>query len=379
MNAEHSNHLTLNTALKILTSSPLCLFGVGELFHACFPQIVLAAGGRPDILCDNAPSKWGRTFFGIPCISPDQLTTVASNLRIIICIRHYESVRDQLHSLGFYNLFIARFDRAYDHLSGIQPLDSGHDQTGKMLDLRGKWAVVTGASRGIGRQIALALARIGINVACHARHPSHLQSVLQECRNHDVNVKMLHADLVTPEGVTRLIRQIEDDMPAPDILYNNAGHSTQGWNDFGKISHLNFIETYAVNTIAPIRLTLAVLPGMRERGFGRIINVSSNIRHIPLSMPYACSKAALDKFVFDMTPSLAKTGIMMSLLDPGWLRTDMGGETAPNPVENVLPGALLGAVLDGDLNGRWIVAQDYVGMILEAAVAKAFFIGVAHA
>lgn len=354
-------------------SLPLCFFGLGELFHACFTQIVLATGARPDILCDNASSKWGKTFFDIPCISPDQLASFSSNFQIIICMRNYESVRDQLHHLGFHNIAIARFDRAYDHLLDIRSLDAVHTMTGGMLDLRGRWAVVTGASRGIGRQIALALAHRGVNVAGHARHASHVQPVLQECRDHDVETCALHADLSTPGGIAHLIQQMENDMPAPDILYNNAGFSPALCDS---PSHADFLETYVTNTVAPIRLSLAVISGMCERGFGRIINISSNIRYISQAIPYACSKAALDKFVFDMTPSLARTGVMMSLLDPGWLRTDMGGETAPNPVENVLPGALLGAILDGDVNGRWIVAQDYVDMALEEAIAKAFFIEV---
>ncbi len=76
-------------------------------------------------------------------------------------------------------------------------------------------------------------------------------------------------------------------------------------------------------------------------------------------MAYAASKAALDKFVRDAVPSLRGTGVLMNLLDPGWLRTELGGRDAPNAVESVLPGALVPALLDGEENGVCFCAQDY--------------------
>ena len=90
-------------------------------------------------------------------------------------------------------------------------------------------------------------------------------------------------------------------------------------------------------------------------------------------MAYACSKAALNKFVHDLAPSLEGTGVMMSLVCPGYVRSDMGGPNAPHPVESVIPGVLLGAVLDKDINGRWIIAQDYAGLDLATAKEKAKF------
>ena len=76
---------------------------------------------------------------------------------------------------------------------------------------------------------------------------------------------------------------------------------------------------------------------------------------------YAASKAALDKFVRDTVGKLHGTGVTMNLLDPGWLRTDLGGPKAPNPVESVLPGALVPALVDDDMQGQWFSAQDYAG------------------
>jgi NAD(P)-dependent dehydrogenase (short-subunit alcohol dehydrogenase family) len=90
-----------------------------------------------------------------------------------------------------------------------------------------------------------------------------------------------------------------------------------------------------------------------------VVNVTSGIKDEPQLMPYAASKAALDKYVYDMAPHLKNTGVLMNLMDPGWLRTDLGGPNAPNPVESVIPGALVPVLLDDDTCGKFFHAQDY--------------------
>jgi NAD(P)-dependent dehydrogenase (short-subunit alcohol dehydrogenase family) len=78
----------------------------------------------------------------------------------------------------------------------------------------------------------------------------------------------------------------------------------------------------------------------------------------------AVSKAAVDKFVMDTAPKLAGTGVMMNLLDPGWLRTDLGGPNAPGAVESVIPGALVPCLLDDGTSGKLYRAQDYVDTVI---------------
>jgi NAD(P)-dependent dehydrogenase (short-subunit alcohol dehydrogenase family) len=110
---------------------------------------------------------------------------------------------------------------------------------------------------------------------------------------------------------------------------------------------------------------------MLARKWGRVINLTSGIMEQLQLTAYAISKAAVDKFVRDFVPLLAGTGVRMNLLDPGWLRTDLGGPRAPNDPSSVIPGALVPALMDNGESGRFFRAQDYAGLSLPQALAKA--------
>ena len=129
--------------------------------------------------------------------------------------------------------------------------------------------------------------------------------------------------------------------------------------DIYSATHDEYLKSFLVNTIAPITICNIIIPQMIKRGFGRVVNVTSGIKDEPQLMPYAASKAALDKFVFDMANHLKGTGVLMNLMDPGWLRTDLGGPNAPNPVESVLPGALVPVLLEEQVCGKLFRAQDF--------------------
>lgn len=352
----------------------VCFFGLGALFEDCFSQLVMAVGRSPDMLCDNAPQKWGKSFFGIPCVSPSELPERREGVLVVICVRNYEKICVQLNAMGFSNIHVANFERAYHRIGSIRRQDCT-DADVRLLSLQGKWALVTGATRGIGRQIAMALARMGVNVVVHGRTLGHAEEIARSCKALGIDAIPVAADLGKADKLESLAGWLRDSAPAIDILFNNAGISPSDYGGFWQMPTEAFHNSYAVNLIAPVRLSQQLIPSMIKRGFGRVVNISSSIQRRPGEMAYACSKAALDKFVFDLQPELAGTGVQMSLLDPGWLRTDMGGEGAPNVVESVLPGALLGVVIDGDVGGRWFSAQDYSGMSIEEAVRKAMFIG----
>lgn len=113
------------------------------------------------------------------------------------------------------------------------------------------------------------------------------------------------------------------------------------------------------------------LPGMKERGFGRIVNTTSGIDMEPEQAGYSAAKAALSKVTRDLGRDYDGSDIMISLTDPGWCRTDLGGPNAPNSPESAIPGVLVGAFIEDRKNGRTFSAQEFSGMTIEEAVAKA--------
>jgi NAD(P)-dependent dehydrogenase (short-subunit alcohol dehydrogenase family) len=226
------------------------------------------------------------------------------------------------------------------------------------IDMRGKWALVTGSSRGIGREIARGLAAKGCNLILHGRVREHNASLADDLAK-AVKVVIVAAELSVEADVDRLIREAEDASGGIDVLYNNAAIMTPFRQDYPAVTADDYRRSFEVNVIAPIRITHGLLPSMLGRRFGRIVQVTSGIRDQPELMAYAASKAALDKFVRDTVIRLRDTGVTMNLLDPGWLRTDLGGPKAPNPVESVMPGALVPALVENDVQGILFSAQEY--------------------
>jgi 3-oxoacyl-[acyl-carrier protein] reductase len=230
-----------------------------------------------------------------------------------------------------------------------------------MIDISEKWVLLTGASRGIGKQVALALAQKGCRLILHSRSIVHTQGLAQELKRGGAAVHQVAAELSDQVQVRRLAEEALHFSGGVDILYNNAAVMTKFHEDIYIVSKEEYDLSFQVNTIAPITLCSMILPGMIQRRFGRIVNVTSGIKEQPRLMAYAASKAALDKYVYDMAPHLKGTGVLMNLLDPGWLRTDLGGPKAPNAVESVVPGALAPVLLDDDTCGKLFRAQEYRG------------------
>jgi NAD(P)-dependent dehydrogenase (short-subunit alcohol dehydrogenase family) len=156
-----------------------------------------------------------------------------------------------------------------------------------------------------------------------------------------------------------------------ELVFNNAGLMSKYFVDYTSNTLEDFHQAMAVNFYAPIQIAYHFLPKMIQNGFGRMQLTTSGIANEPELAAYACAKAALTKFVKDFACKLNGTDVMMNVMDPGWLRTDLGGPKAPNAVESVIPGALVGVLLEDKKSGRWFSAQDYVDMDVEAAVKKA--------
>ena len=228
-----------------------------------------------------------------------------------------------------------------------------------MKQLEGKWALVTGASRGIGQQIAQALAALGCRTILHSRTTQHTETLAASLRSQGVTVHQVAAELSDSVAVQALASAVQAICGSLDILYNNAAIMTPYHENYLDAVVAEYELSFRVNTIAPILLCNYFLPGMTAQKWGRIVNVTSGIKDQPELMAYAASKAALDKYVYDMAPKLAASGVTMNLLDPGWLRTDLGGPNAPGAVESVLPGALVPILAADLISGQFLRAQDY--------------------
>lgn len=237
-----------------------------------------------------------------------------------------------------------------------------------MLDLKGKWVLVTGAARGIGRLAALKMADYGCNLILHSRDTSHTASLEEELKAMGVKCHSVSADLNDIPSVLLMLEKIDALGVDVDIVLNNAGLQIAYRTDYYKTPANDYTVSFNVNTIAPAMICYHFLPKMVERGFGRIVNTTSGIDKEPEQAGYSAAKAALDKITKDMASRLGGTGVAMNLTDPGWCRTDLGGPNAPNAPESAIPGVIVGAFVDDTINGQIFHAQDFAGMTLEDAV-----------
>jgi NAD(P)-dependent dehydrogenase (short-subunit alcohol dehydrogenase family) len=240
-----------------------------------------------------------------------------------------------------------------------------------MPTLQGKWSLVTGASRGVGLHVSEGLARLGSNVVLHSREPAHTQLLAARLGALGVRVVEVSGELSDQAQVDALLDSALAQTGRIDIVYNNAAIMTPWRENPWNIPAEDFRKSFEVNVISLARICHRLVPPMLARRWGRVVNVTSGIMNEPSLTPYAISKAAVDKFVRDFAPLLAGTGVQMNLLDPGWLRTDLGGPKAPNDPSSVLPGALVPALLENGGSGRFFRAQDYAGLTLSEALDKA--------
>lgn len=228
-----------------------------------------------------------------------------------------------------------------------------------MSTIRNKWALVTGSSRGIGHEIALGLAREGCNVIVHARQAEHLHEVLARLAELDVQTHAVSGDLATQEGVRSVIDGVAAGPNQVDILYNNAAIMIPPTSIYENTME-EWQLSFQVNLLAMVALCSVFAPQMKRRGYGRIVNITSGIKDQPALTPYSVSKAAVDKYSRDLSVELQGTNVLVNYVDPGWLRTDLGGPDAMFGVETVLPGALVPALLDDNgPTGQLYSAQDY--------------------
>ena len=240
-----------------------------------------------------------------------------------------------------------------------------------MVDMKGRWCLITGAARGIGYLTAKFMAEKGANLILHSRKLAHTEKVLKEVRALGVEAYTVEAELSNLDSVKAMLAEIDARGTQVDIVLNNAGMQIAYRVDYLATPVEDYTESFKINTIAPMMICYHFLPGMMERGFGRILNTTSGISLDPQQAGYSASKAALDKITIDLGSKVQGTNVLINLTDPGWCRTDLGGPHAPNAPESAIPGIAVGAFVDDGKSGRYLNAPYFTGMSLEDAVKKA--------
>jgi NAD(P)-dependent dehydrogenase (short-subunit alcohol dehydrogenase family) len=227
-----------------------------------------------------------------------------------------------------------------------------------MRRLEGKTALVTGASRGVGALVAQALAREGATLWLHARTVANCAQTLSLVKALGAQAQVVEAELDDPTQVEALGTLVRD-QGGVDILYNNAGVMAQ-WSPTGEHSREDWMRNLRINFLAPVRLCELLVPAMRTRKWGRVVNVTTGMENQLELVPYSAAKAALDKYTRELAQAVIADGVVVNLLDPGWLRTDLGGPQAPNAPESVLPGAMVPVLFANDgPHGTLVRAQEF--------------------
>ena len=192
------------------------------------------------------------------------------------------------------------------------------------LGISGKNALVTGGSRGLGRQAALSLAGEGVNVAICGRTQSTLDKTVGELQALGVNAIGIEADVSHVDGMDALHKQAVSDLGDIDILVNNAG-GTRSRDDITGTSLEDFKATFDLNLFGGFQLMKAAIPHMQAQGWGRIINIASIWgRESGGNISYMSAKAALIGATKHTAQALAKDGILVNSIAPGSIAHDQG-------------------------------------------------------
>lgn len=220
------------------------------------------------------------------------------------------------------------------------------------MNFTDKRVLVTGASSGIGAALAERLASLGATVGICARREAELATTLKACQAHSPSSQMWLCDMASEADVDRLADSVTDAFGGVDLLINNAGIPRR--KHVTELDYATVASVMRINYLSAIQLTLRLLPGMLERGEGRVVNVSSIAA--PLSSPgesaYDASKAALASFSEAMAMDLWFDGIKVMVVYPGVVDTPLFDIPDNDPLpasapERIPVGEMVDAIVDG--------------------------------
>ncbi|MBA2946596.1 SDR family NAD(P)-dependent oxidoreductase [Streptomyces himalayensis] len=223
-----------------------------------------------------------------------------------------------------------------------------------LFSLDGRVAVVTGGSSGIGRAITEALARAGARVVVVARTETSLKATVDELAEHGCRAAWVSADLATRDGIRAGAEKAARAFGEPDILVNCAGVNLRP--PMGELTDEEWDTTMTVNLEAPHLLGQRFGPGMADRGFGRIIHISSQQAHRAFvqSGAYGVSKGALESLARSQAEAWSPYGVTCNTLVPGFVMTPLNTRLSSDPEK-------VAALAERTLIGRNGLAEDFAG------------------
>jgi NAD(P)-dependent dehydrogenase (short-subunit alcohol dehydrogenase family) len=206
-----------------------------------------------------------------------------------------------------------------------------------------KVALITGANKGLGLEMARQLGRAGVTVVLAARDPKKGEAAAGKLREEGLDAQFLKLDVTDGNDQQAAYRFLEERFGRLDILINNAGIATDnlGNGTTSTTTNDSIRRSFETNFFAPVALTQRLLPLVRKSAAGRIVNMSSILGSQTLqadpkspiyefkSLSYDASKAALNSFTIHLAHELKDTKIKVNSAHPGWVKTDMGTEAAP--------------------------------------------------
>ncbi|MGV9905936.1 SDR family NAD(P)-dependent oxidoreductase [Streptomyces sp. NPDC003388] len=239
----------------------------------------------------------------------------------------------------------------------------------ELFSLDGLVAVVTGGSSGIGRAVAAALARAGASTVIVARGEARLAATVDDLTAHGCRASWVGADLGTRDGVRAAAEEAAGVFGEPDILINSAGINLRP--PMGELGEDVWDATMAVNLEAPYLLGQRFGPGMAERGFGRIIHVTSQQAHRAFvqSGAYGVSKGALESLARSQAEAWSPYGVTCNTLVPGFVMTPLNARLSADPER-------VAALAARTMTGRNGLAEDFAGAaVFLASRASAYVTG----
>ncbi|MEU8971035.1 SDR family oxidoreductase [Streptomyces monashensis] len=238
-----------------------------------------------------------------------------------------------------------------------------------LFALDDRTALVTGGSSGIGRAIAGALARAGARVVVAAREKDRLIGTVEELRSAGARAAWVAGDLATRAGVRAVAEEAAEVFGEPDILVNSAGINLRP--PMGELGEDVWDTTMAVNLEAPFLLGQRFGPGMAERGFGRIVHVTSQQAHRAFvqSGAYGVSKGGLESLARSQAEAWSPYGVTVNTLVPGFVMTPLNERIASDPEKSA-------ALAARTMTGRNGLAEDFEGAaVFLASRASAYVTG----